>query len=49
MRKFERPMIWGTTHVTRARGRRTVGVAVGASGVTLGQGEGTRATIRPGC
>ena len=38
-------MIRGTTHGTRALGRRMVGGAVGG---TLGQGEGTRATIRPG-
>ena len=41
-------MIWETTHVTRALGGRRVGVTVGAVGGTLGQGEGTRATISPG-
>ena len=41
-------MIWGITHDTRALGGRTVGVTVSAVGGTLGQGEGTRATVSPG-
>ena len=41
-------MIRGTAHGTRALGGRTVDGAVGTVGGTLGQGESTRATIRPG-
>ena len=33
-------MIWGLTQATRAVDRRAVGAVVGASGGTLGQGDG---------
>ena len=33
-------MIWGITQATRVLGRRTAGTGVGASGGTLGQGDG---------